>query len=130
MTAVGSKPLMAPEAERAFVGKMFEASVLDKVASLAVEASKPRTDVTASETYRCQVLGILVKDALEASYKRAGWERMRKVKTSFKVNGNPVELELEPRRLLVSVLRDDLGLTGIHQGCDTTNCGACSLSGR
>ena len=63
---------MAPEAERAFVGKMFEASVLDKVASLAVEASKPRTDVTASETYRCQVLGILVKDALEASYKRAG----------------------------------------------------------
>ena len=55
---------------------------------------------------------------------------MRKVKTSFKVNGNPVELELEPRRLLVSVLRDDLGLTGIHQGCDTTNCGACSLSGR
>ena len=40
---------------------------------------------------------------------------MRKVKTSFKVNGKPVELELEPRRLLVSVLREDLGLTGTHQ---------------
>jgi len=52
---------------------------------------------------------------------------MKKVKTSFKVNGNPVELELEPRRLLVSVLRDDLGLTGTHQGCDTTNCGACTV---
>ena len=52
---------------------------------------------------------------------------MRKVKTSFKVNGKPVELELEPRRLLVSVLRDDLGLTGTHQGCDTTNCGACTV---
>lgn len=52
---------------------------------------------------------------------------MKKVKTCFKVNGNPVELELEPRRLLVSVLRDDLGLTGTHQGCDTTNCGACTV---
>ena len=52
---------------------------------------------------------------------------MKKVKTSFKVNGNPVELELEPRRLLVSVLRDDLSLTGTHQGCDTTNCGACTV---
>ena len=52
---------------------------------------------------------------------------MKKVKTSFKVNGNPVELELEPRRLLVTVLRDDLGLTGTHQGCDTTNCGACTV---
>lgn len=52
---------------------------------------------------------------------------MKKVKTSFKVNGNPVELELEPRRLLVSVLRDDLGLTGTHHACDTTNCGACTV---
>jgi carbon-monoxide dehydrogenase small subunit len=52
---------------------------------------------------------------------------MKKVKTSFKVNGNSVELELEPRRLLVSVLRDDLGLTGTHHGCDTTNCGACTV---
>lgn len=52
---------------------------------------------------------------------------MSKVKTSFKVNGKTVELELEPRRLLVSVLREDLGLTGTHQGCDTTNCGACAV---
>ncbi len=52
---------------------------------------------------------------------------MNKVKTRFTVNGNPVELELEPRRLLVSVLREDLGLTGTHHGCDTTNCGACTV---
>lgn len=52
---------------------------------------------------------------------------MNKVKTRFKVNGNQVELELEPRRLLVSVLRDDLGLTGTHHACDTTNCGACTV---
>ncbi len=52
---------------------------------------------------------------------------MSKVKTSFSVNGKAVELELEPRRLLVSVLREDLGLTGTHHACDTTNCGACTV---
>ena len=71
MTAVGPKPLRAQEAEQAFIGKTLEAAVLDNVAKLAVEASKPVTDVTASEEYRRKVLGILVKDALEVSYKRA-----------------------------------------------------------
>lgn len=52
---------------------------------------------------------------------------MKKIKTCFTVNGKPVELELEPRRLLVSVLREDLGLTGTHHACDTTNCGACTV---
>jgi carbon-monoxide dehydrogenase small subunit len=52
---------------------------------------------------------------------------MSKVKTSFRVNGKPVDLELEPKRLLVSVLREDLGLTGTHHACDTTNCGACTV---
>ena len=52
---------------------------------------------------------------------------MKRVRTSFNVNGKLVELELEPRRLLVNVLREDLGLTGTHQGCDTTNCGACTV---
>jgi carbon-monoxide dehydrogenase small subunit len=49
------------------------------------------------------------------------------MKTKFKVNGKKVELDVEPRRLLVSVLREELGLTGTHMGCDTTNCGACAV---
>jgi len=49
------------------------------------------------------------------------------MKTKFKVNGKKVELDVEPRRLLVSVLREDLGLTGTYIGCDTTNCGACAV---
>ena len=43
------------------------------------------------------------------------------------VNGTPRELEIEPRRLLVEVLREDLDLTGTHIGCDTTFCGACTV---
>ena len=71
MTAVGPKPLRAEKAEQAFIGKMPEVAVLDNVAKLAVEASKPVSDVIASEEYRRKVLGILVKDALESAYKRA-----------------------------------------------------------
>ena len=41
------------------------------------------------------------------------------------VNGVPASADAEPRTLLVHFLRDDLGLTGTHWGCDTSNCGAC-----
>jgi len=43
------------------------------------------------------------------------------------VNGEAHELAVEPRTLLVHLLRDDLGLTGTHVGCDTSNCGACTV---
>ena len=43
------------------------------------------------------------------------------------VNGIPREVEVEPRRLLVQTLREDLGLTGTHVGCDTSQCGACTV---
>jgi aerobic carbon-monoxide dehydrogenase small subunit len=43
------------------------------------------------------------------------------------VNGTLHELELEPRELLVDVLRERLGLTGTNVGCDTSQCGACTV---
>ena len=43
------------------------------------------------------------------------------------VNGTTYEREVEARRLLVHFIRDDLDLTGTHVGCDTGNCGACSV---
>jgi carbon-monoxide dehydrogenase small subunit len=46
---------------------------------------------------------------------------------SVEVNGTTYEREVEARRLLVHFLRDDLDLTGTHVGCDTGNCGACSV---
>jgi carbon-monoxide dehydrogenase small subunit len=48
-------------------------------------------------------------------------------RVSFAVNGVPHELDLEPRELLVYVLRDRLGLTGTNVGCDTSSCGACTV---
>ena len=43
------------------------------------------------------------------------------------VNGTTYERDVEPRKLLIHFLRDDLDLTGSHIGCDTGNCGACSM---
>jgi carbon-monoxide dehydrogenase small subunit len=47
------------------------------------------------------------------------------VRVSLRVNGEPVERDIDARVLLVHLLRDELGLTGTHWGCDTSNCGAC-----
>jgi aerobic carbon-monoxide dehydrogenase small subunit len=49
------------------------------------------------------------------------------VKVSVTVNGERQEVDVEPRRLLVHLLRDDLGLTATNVGCDTTSCGACTV---
>ena len=49
------------------------------------------------------------------------------MRISLKVNGKPVEAEIEPRLLLVTFLREHLGLTGSHVGCDTGQCGACTV---
>ena len=49
------------------------------------------------------------------------------VRVRVNVNGETRESEVEPRLLLVHYLRDVLGLTGTHVGCDTSNCGACTV---
>ena len=49
------------------------------------------------------------------------------VNVRLSVNGVEHDLEVEPRLLLVHALRDHLGLTGTHVGCDTSNCGACTI---
>jgi carbon-monoxide dehydrogenase small subunit len=47
---------------------------------------------------------------------------------SLVVNGVDRSLDVEPRRLLVQAIREDLNLTGTHVGCDTSQCGACTVS--
>ena len=59
---------------------------------------------------------------LEAGIGRAERQHLR-----LSVNGEGRELDLEPRTLLVHALRDGLGLIGAHVGCDTSQCGACTV---
>ena len=52
---------------------------------------------------------------------------MNKVAVKMTVNGQAVEGRVEPRLLLIHFLRDNLGLTGPHVGCETSHCGACTV---
>jgi carbon-monoxide dehydrogenase small subunit len=53
--------------------------------------------------------------------------QIRRIAITFTVNGVVETLEVEPRRLLVDVLREDLALTGTKVGCDTSQCGTCTV---
>jgi aerobic carbon-monoxide dehydrogenase small subunit len=52
---------------------------------------------------------------------------MAKMQITLKVNNGDVEALVEPRLLLIHLLREQLGITGPHIGCDTTHCGACTV---
>ncbi len=52
---------------------------------------------------------------------------MAKTEIKLTVNGQEVEGAVEPRTLLIHFLREDLGLTGPHIGCETSHCGACTV---
>ena len=54
-------------------------------------------------------------------------ETFDKVEIQLKVNGKPYSASVEPRLLLVELLREEFNLTGTHVGCDTTYCGACTV---
>jgi carbon-monoxide dehydrogenase small subunit len=69
-------------------------------------------------------------DLEKANDARALWERREEelmTKVTLTVNGRTVSGECEDRTLLVHFIRDKLGLTGTHVGCDTTQCGACVI---
>lgn len=51
----------------------------------------------------------------------------QRMEVTIEVNGNSVMRNIEPRVLLVHFLRDELGLTGTHIGCDTSQCGSCTV---
>jgi aerobic carbon-monoxide dehydrogenase small subunit len=68
--------------------------------------------------------------AVQTAPATAGGIKLRKIHVL--VNGAAHDVEVEPRTLLVHFLRENLGMTGTHIGCDTTSCGACTvlLNGR
>ena len=76
-----------------------------------------RNGLTVGPAFSCSTIGTTNHFLPEG-------ERM---KISMTVNGVAVSHDVEPRTLLVQYLRDNLGLTGTHVGCDTSSCGACTL---
>ncbi|HEX6505872.1 MAG TPA: (2Fe-2S)-binding protein [Terriglobales bacterium] len=62
-----------------------------------------------------------------ANRKKASGSEIEKVPITVAVNGKSYSISVEPRLLLVELLREQLDLTGTHIGCDTTYCGACTV---
>ena len=93
----------------------------DGVADAVREANlMPPSDVHASSEYRVHLATVLAE--------RAATEAAAPLMdVTVTVNGTTYERDVEPRKLLIHFLRDDLDLTGSHIGCDTGNCGACSV---
>ena len=67
-----------------------------------------------------------VNDTAALGYFSPEEDRMT-IKVSMKVNGKPVAADVEARTLLVTYIRENLRLTGTHVGCDTAQCGACTV---
>src|ERR687890_2907615 len=66
-------------------------------------------------------------DALQPGRSSARPGGRYRVRIEVNVNGAMLQAEVEPRLLLVHFVRETLGLTGTHWGCDTSNCGACTV---
>lgn len=67
------------------------------------------------------------KVAARAKRKQVAGSPDERVPITVNVNGKTYTVEVEPRLLLVELLREELDLTGTHVGCDTTYCGACTV---
>ena len=138
---VGATPVRCVEAEQALVGSTEGdlPAVATNVATTARGEVDPSDDVHASATYRAELVEVLVGRTLTdlrpvatpADPRRTG-AAMVPSSTALDgqvvVNGEPRSLDGTPdRRLLADWLRDDLGLTGTHLGCEHGVCGACTV---
>ena len=150
LTGVGGSTIGATEAAAALTGKPLTADSIAEAAELAAAAAQPRTDHRG--TRRVQAApGARLRHphprrqpgdrgrpadrgkgglTMTMVYDDLGDEAadefpVRKIK--FTINGKKKVAEIEPRLLLADLIRRGVGLTGTHRGCDTTNCGACTV---
>ena len=85
----------------------------------------PSVSKALTETFLKNVEEALLQRASGKLEKEGG--PMAKRSVSFTLNGRKMQVDVEPRMLLVHLLRENLGLTGTHVGCDTSQCGACTV---
>ena len=88
---------------------------------------QPPSDVHSSSEYRTHLAEVLARSRSQPSQelRLSTVTSSRTIKVT--INGTTYEREVEARKLLIHFIRDDLDLTGSHVGCDTGNCGACSV---
>ena len=125
---VSGTPVRATEMEEKLGGDFGEGSVREAAKGLGAQLDPPG-DVHGSADYRRHLAEVMaVRAVLQAAGSARSWMEPTTSKTiSVEINGELYEREVDARRLLVHFIRDDVDLTGTHIGCDTGNCGACTV---
>ncbi len=152
LAAVAPTPLRARQAEDLLRGCEPTAEAVERAASAAAAECSPLSDHRASADYRRAMVKVLVRRAVQAAAGKeaapadatlaaagsaaagrerslpAGGEEARGTwRLNLRVNGESHSLEVPADRLLVDVLREDLGLTGTKKSCSEGECGACTV---
>ena len=132
LTGVADTPFAATDAEAVLVGNAPSDDLFRAAGAAAGAQSRPFGDVRGPVDYKRAMAAELTVRALRSRHRarprvRVGGRTMTTQHITVTVNGEAHEADVEPRLLLVHFLRDDLGLTGTHVGCDTSNCGACTV---
>ena len=130
LTNVGETPIKATKAEAALKGKPLRQQIPGPP-HLAAEAAEPNDDQRGSEEYKrpCSRRSPSAPCArpLERATGGKSEGTHEHLMSKSPSTARSREADVEPRLLLVHFIREDLGLTGTHIGCDTTSCGACTV---
>ena len=144
LTGVGGSTINAADAAQALTGGSLTADSIGRAADLAAQAAQPRTDHRGSAEYKRHIVRTFVERILTRVVRVNGegsremsslFEEIREPaadnvpvrRVSMTVNGERRTADVEPRLLLAHLLRQGFKLTGTHTGCDTSNCGACTV---
>ena len=127
LTALGAPHFCAPEAEDALRGQPATEENLATAAAAARRGVQPVRRPAGARRLQAPPGRELTLRALRRAVARAQRRRRLTMQVTMTVNGEEVTRDIEPRLLLVHFVRDHLGLTGTHWGCDTSNCGTCVL---
>lgn len=148
MGSVAPTIIHATEAEKYLVGKRLDADVIKEVGRLAAEATRPISDVRASDEYRLYMMQILVEDGLKELKKGTHLQKVplkpvaldtnegfqsrglyewdgATIQTS--INGQTYVVDNSSDMTLLNMVRERIGFTGSKVGCEEGECGACTL---
>ena len=125
LSAVGMTTIHLTRAEELLRGKPPSDELFAQAGEIASADCSPSADGRGPVDYKRHLAGVLTQRALRRATARAPAPGGLIMNVSMTVNGEQVSRDVEPRQLLVHFIRETLGLTGTHWGCDTSNCGAC-----
>jgi xanthine dehydrogenase iron-sulfur cluster and FAD-binding subunit A len=126
MTNLADRPVFSAAAGAALVGTAIDAAALDAAVAAMQGDIEPGEDNRGPVDFKRHVAGHAAPRHRARRLARGRRRLMSKMHVKMTVNGKAVEALAEPRTLLIHFLREQLGITGPHIGCETSHCGACT----